>query len=123
MFKEFSGKNDWTKDVHEVRVKKMLHPKADLDGDGIDDDEQNKAEVTGAGFNGQVVNGVYFTQEQVEEIYKQREIDYFNLLELAKKINYGLNGKLTEHSVPEKISKIKTIEDHHKNSVEHENTL
>lgn len=104
--------DDWTKDVNFVRVKRLLDPEKDLDGDGQSDDEQNEEGGVRAnkGVAGQFIGGVFFSKSQIELKIKEREVQYFDLLDLAKRVNNGLNGDLTKHSRPEKISKIMSVD-------------
>lgn len=91
----------------------MLHPEKDLDGDGIADEEQEVLQIRG-GVAGQLLNGVFYTREQLEEKIEQRRRDYFNLFTLAQRINAGLKGDLTQHGIRERLSKLKSIDDLHK---------
>ena len=65
------------------------------------------------GVAGQLLNGVFYTREQLEEKIEQRRRDYFDLYELAERINKGLNGDLTQHGTREKLAKLKSIDDLH----------
>jgi hypothetical protein len=50
---------------------------------------------------------------------KKRDIEYFELLNIGTKVNKGLIGPLTKHSLPEKMSKLKNIGDSHYKTAEH----
>jgi len=113
LLEKFQHRDDWFKEVLNVRKHKLLHPEKDLDGDGIADEEQEVLQIRG-GVAGQLMNGVFYTREQLEEKIEQRRRDYFNLFTLAQRINAGLKGDLTQHGIRERLSKLKSIDDLHK---------
>lgn len=54
----------------------------------------------------QKVDGHYFTKEQLEEQVVRRKAEYFDLLDISKRLNRGLIGGHEKHSMAEKVAKI-----------------
>ena len=91
----FTDKDDWFKEIYEVRVKDILNPVKDI----------NETQDIG-----QMINGQFFTREMIDQKIQQRILEYNDLKEVVDKANSGLQGlNLTKHSNPEKISKMITV--------------
>ena len=71
----------------------MYHPTMDKNDDNIPDQLQDTVD----GDEGDIaIEGQFFTKEQIAENLRKRELAYFDLLEIAERVNRGLIGPLTK---------------------------
>ena len=114
MMDSFQDKEDWARDIVDVRVHKSIGP--------VERRECQDAHDAGgraSGSAGQFINGQYFNKEQLQEALAKREAAYFDLLDVSKHLNRGLIGPRTKQSLPERIAKLQGIDKHHNQTKEH----
>ena len=97
MMEKFNSNDDWARDITKLRTQK---------GNILDS-------VDRVITQGRMIDNVYFSQEQLQEIQDKKRQEYFDTYQLARKLNHGVTGPLNKHSVPEKLAKIKGIDKNH----------
>jgi len=102
---KFIDKEDWAIDIEEVRRKNLINPNV------IPGQEGELQPITKETIVSE--NGHLLTKEDILKIKQHREKHYFDLFGLAMKVNVGLNGNLMEHSGPERLAKLGSIEQNH----------
>ena len=109
---EFVDKQDWFKEIESIRIKQSLHPKNVL-GD-VDPEDLAKPSTASGGqaAAGHIINGKFHTKDEIQELQRQKMEEYFDLLPVAIKANLGLKGPLTQHSAPEKMSKLLAVDNY-----------
>mmetsp|Transcript_3619 Transcript_3619/g.6153 ORF Transcript_3619/g.6153 Transcript_3619/m.6153 type:complete len:141 (-) Transcript_3619:16-438(-) len=116
--------DDWARDVYDVRVRRLIVPNVDLDGDGVDDrlqsseiqvktrhSEHSKPKTSSA--PGHIINGQFFTREQIEQMRQEREREYFDLMPLVKKVNHGLEKSFMVQRDPQRLAKLMSVDSAH----------
>ena len=121
MLQQFQDKEDWAKDIVDVRVHNSISPELPEQHD-IHPFRHDAGGRTD-GSKGHYINGQYFNKEQLQEALAKREAAYFDLLDVSKQLNSSLIGPRTKQSLPERIAKLHGIENHYNQTSDHKKNM